>query len=136
MTSLGVYLNFPGTCEEALNFYKTAFAGADVTIQRFGETPVEVTDETRNLVMHSEFKAGDIHFMASDCPPGMEFKLGTNVTLSLQVGDAEEQTRLFDTLSQAGQVGMPLQDTFWGARFGMLTDRFGINWMLNHELKK
>ena len=135
MKQLNVYLAFPGNCEEALHFYKDWFGGEIVSLQRFGDTPVESTEEQKQKVMHAEFRAGDIYLMASDGRPGEPLTPGDMVNLSINLTDADEQESIFSKLSAGGSVDMPLQDTFWGASFGMLTDKYGIRWMLNRELR-
>lgn len=128
---------FDGDCEEALNFYAKAFQGAIKDLMRFEGSPVEVKTDQKRRVMHANFVAGDLHFMASDTGgDGISIKGLGHVHLSVDLRDKEEQQKVFDELSKGGAINMPLQDTFWGARFGMLTDRFGINWMLNCELPK
>lgn len=136
MLQLSVYLNFPGTCREALNFYKDALKGDILSMQTFGEAPMPSSDSEKDRIMHAEFKAGEVYFMASDTMETMPVQPGNNITLSLNLTSSEEQDRIFNHLSEGGRVNMPLQDTFWGARFGMLTDKFGINWMLNRELNQ
>jgi PhnB protein len=137
MKTLGTYLTFSGNCEEALNFYKQCLKGEIVSIQRFGEVPdMKIPEEVKSKVMHSEFKAESATFMASDSMPQHNLVLGNNITLSLNLTDLKEQEEIFNKLAAGGKVGQPLEDAFWGARFGMLTDKFGINWMLNCELKK
>ena len=74
--------------------------------------------------------------MASDCPPGVTVHSGNNITLNIDFDNTASQEKTFNNLAAGGQITMPLQDRFWGARFGMLTDKFGINWMTNCELKK
>jgi PhnB protein len=134
MKQLNVYLAFPGTCEEALNFYKDCFGGEITGMQRFGESPVESDADYKQKIMHAEFKAEGIYLMASDSMPGQPLTAGDMVQLSINLTDAQEQEAIFSKLSAGGKVDMPLQDTFWGASFGMLTDKYGIRWMLNREL--
>lgn len=134
MKQLNVYLAFPGNCEEALHFYKDCLSGEITSLQRYGDTPVEASEEHKQRVMHAEFKADGIYFMASDSMPGQSVTPGEAVQLSINLTDATEQEAIFSKLSAGGRVDMPLQDTFWGARFGMLTDKYGIHWMLNREL--
>ncbi len=134
MKKLNVYLTFPGTCEAALNFYKSCFGGEIVSLQRFGDSPMETSDENKQRIMHAEFKSDEIYFMASDSMPDQPTQPGSIVQLSLNLDDATEQENIFNRLSEGGQVLMPLEDTFWGASFGMLIDQFGIHWMLNREL--
>ncbi|MBD1210342.1 MAG: VOC family protein [Ignavibacteria bacterium] len=136
MKNLNVYLTFAGTCKDALALYKEALGGEIVSLQTFGEAPTpNIPDDKKNNVMHAEFRAGDIYFMASDSMPEQPVILGNAVTLSISLDSLEEQESIFSKLSDGGAVTMPLQDTFWGARFGMLTDKFGINWMLNCDKK-
>lgn len=136
MKNLNVYLTFPGTCKDALAHYKEALGGDIVSLQTFGETPSpNIPEDKKNNVMHSEFRSGDIYFMASDSMQGQPLTSGDTVTLAIGLDSLEEQESIFSKLSDGGAVTMPLQDTFWGARFGMLTDKFGINWMLNCEKK-
>jgi PhnB protein len=129
------YLFFTGKCEEALNFYKGVFGGAISEVSRWKDMPADaggppVTPETENRVMHASFKAGAVSFMASDASPGKSYGEGP-ISLSLGTNDAAEAQRIFDGLAQGGTVEMPMQDMFWGAKFGMLTDKFGIDWMIN-----
>ena len=131
MKQLGIYLTFPGNCEEALNFYKESLGGKIESLQRFGETPQKVSDDYKKKVIHAQFKAEGVEFMASDSMDGKPVTNGSNVSLSIDLNDEKEQGKVFEKLSVGGLVSMPLQETFWGARFGMVTDKFGINWMLN-----
>ena len=134
MKNLNVYLTFPGNCEEALNFYKTCFGGEITSLQRFGDSPMESADEHKQRIMHAEFKSDGIYFMASDSMPDQPTQAGDIVQLSINLDGAQEQESIFQRLSEGGEVLMPLGETFWGAAFGMLTDRFGVRWMLNREL--
>lgn len=136
MKQFSVYLTFPGTCREALSFYKDSLNGDILSMQTFGESPMETPESEKDRILHSEFKADNIFFMASDSMPEQCVNSGSNITLSINLTDAEEQVRIFRNLSEGGQVTFPLQDTFWGAHFGMLTDKFGINWMLNRQLSE
>lgn len=129
------YLFFDGKCEEALNFYKGIFGGEIEGLSRWKEMPGDaggppVTPETENRVMHAYFKSDGVKFMASDASPGKKYGEGP-MSLSLDVSDAAQAQRLFDALGQGGNVEMPMQDMFWGAKFGMLTDKFGIDWMVS-----
>jgi PhnB protein len=135
------YLNFPGTAEEAFTFYKsvfkTEFTGQG--IKRFGEIPAEtghppVADNVKKMVLHVELPITGGHLlMATDSPKEMGFELtqGTNMHICVEPDSREETKRIFEGLSQGGNITMPLQDMFFGAYFGTLTDRFGINWMCN-----
>ncbi len=129
------YLFFTGNCEEALNFYKTIFGGDVAGVMRWSEMPKDaggpaVTPENANKVMHARFESGPITLMAADASPGKTYGEGP-ISLSLGLTDESESQRIFDGLAAGGNVEMPLADTFWGAKFGMLTDKFGIDWMVN-----
>ena len=128
------YLRFGGSCEEALTFYKEVFAGEVVVLMRYGDTTeMETPPGYADKVMHSIFKAPSLQFMASDQPPGAPAASGGLVSRSLSTRDVSEGERVFAMLGAGGNVTMPMQDTFWGARFGTLTDKFGIDWMVNAE---
>lgn len=128
------YLTFNGTCEDALNFYKAVFNGEIIDISRFGETPMEFAEEDKSRVMNAIFKAGDIAFMASDTMPGQGTPTNGNITMALVTTDIEATDRTFAALAEGGTTTMPLDNTFWNARFGMLIDKFGIEWMINCDL--
>lgn len=131
MTTLNPYLTFDGNCEEVMNFYANALGGEIVAVNRFSEMP-DHPAEIANNVMHCELKAGDMTIMASDAMPGMSVAANSgNVTLSIQLTDKDEQTRYYNNLKEGGTITMPLEDTFWGARFGMMVDKYGVAWMLN-----
>jgi PhnB protein len=136
MKTLIPYLNFNGTCEQALNFYAEAFNGKVTMISRFGDGPMQVPDAQKNHVMHARFEAENIRFMASDGMDKDKVQPGGNVQLSIDFTDRAEMERVWAKLEKGGTVKMPLGDQFWGARFGMLEDKFGIHWMLNTENKK
>jgi PhnB protein len=86
--------------------------------------------------MHATFQAGELKFMVSDAMPGQPVNPGSNLSLSLNFTSVADIDKTFGLLSEGATITMPLQDTFWGARFGMLTDQFGINWMFNHDMEK
>lgn len=125
---LNPYLNFDGNCAEAVNFYAGVF-GTEPRIMRFAEGPTPAAPGTEDRVLHAVLDVGDTTLMASDTMPGMPFSQGTNVHLSVAFADPDEQTRIFEALAEGGRVEMPLADQFFG-RFGMLTDRFGVQWMV------
>ncbi len=132
---LNPYLTFNGNCAEAMRFYKDAL-NAKLEMQTFGESPTEVPPEAKEKIMHASlyFESGVL--MASDSMPDRPAKPGNNVNLSIGLNDEAEADRLFATLSKGGTVTMPYEKTFWGAKFGMFTDQFGIHWMINCELKQ
>lgn len=131
MRSLNPYLTFNGQAREAMAYYHDCFGGEIVAQQSFAEAGMPAPAGYENQVMHSELQAPGIRLMMSDGMPGWPAANGTQITLCLQLDDTAEQDRLFQSLSAGGSVLHPLENTFWGARFGQVTDRFGIQWMLN-----
>jgi len=134
MNKQSVYLFFQGVCEEALQFYEKCFNGKTLMMMRFKDAPDHQYPEAyANKIMHAEFKAKGLEFMASDGMPGEEVTQGDQIHLALDCESTFEQDNIFEALSEGAEVCMPLNDTFWGARFGMLTDKYGIHWMLNYD---
>jgi len=139
MARVSTYLNFPGTCEAAFDFYRSVFGGEyQGPVARFHDAPPNpdhpLSDTDRELILHIELPILGGHvLMGSDAPPSMGFRLtsGDQTNLNLETDTREEAQRLFEALSEAGQILMPLQDMFWGALFGHVRDRFGIVWMVN-----
>ncbi|NJB85878.1 PhnB protein [Lewinella marina] len=143
MASVGTYLNFSNQTEEVFNFYKSVFGGEFVGgISRFGEAPPQegmppMSEEDKNLVMNVQLPILGGHLlMGSDSPSsmGMTVNPGNNTHIVLNPDSREETDRLFHALSEGGKVTMELQETFWNAYFGMCTDKYGIQWMVNHDL--
>ncbi|PYS13019.1 MAG: VOC family protein [Acidobacteria bacterium] len=136
MKAIVTYLNFDGNCREAMKFYQRCLGG-ELSIMPFSEAPGDFPKEAKDRVMHARLtKDGTPLLMASDTMPGSNFVQGTNFSISIDCQSAEETDRLFNAFSEKGKITMPLQDAFWGARFGMLRDQFGINWMFNFEKPK
>ena len=136
MEAIIPYLTFNGQATEALDFYAKALNGNIESKQTFADAKMEIAEEHKNNILHAVLKAGDLTMMFSDSGNKDEVTSGTNLSLSLNFNVLEEMEKTFEALSQGGKITMPLQDTFWGARFGMLTDKFGFHWMFNHDLKK
>jgi len=135
MPTINPYLNFAGNTEEAFNFYKSVLGGAFTSLQRFKDTPEagRVPDSEKDKIMHVSLPVGKNNMlMATDALASMGQKLtmGNNFSLSIEADSREEADRLFTGLSQGGKSVMAMADTFWGAYFGMVTDRFGIQWMV------
>jgi PhnB protein len=130
MTKVEPYLAFNGDAREAMEFYQRVLGGT-LDVQTFGETPMESPPEAKDRVMHARLESGDLIMMASDSPPDQPVSMGTNVSLSLQGTDLDGLTKAFDALGEGGNVTMPMEAQFWGDTFGMLTDRFGVHWMVN-----
>jgi PhnB protein len=132
------YLVFNGNCEAAINAYAAALNGQVAEMSRFGDVPGNAAGgEAANRILHALLVAGDIRIMFSDAPPDQQEPHGSGCAhLSISFDDAAKQTAVFEALSEGATISMPLQDTFWGARFGMLTDRFGVKWMVNYDYPK
>ena len=130
------YIHFQGNAEEAMNFYATALGGNIAYLQRYGDSPMPSDEDYKQKIMHGRLTFGDNLIMISDVFKGQEFSTDGNIQLSVDVLENEELESVFNKMAEGGTVAMPLQDTFWGARFGMLKDKFGVNWMFNQELKK
>ena len=140
MTGLNPYLNFNGNTEEAFNFYRSVFGGEFMTLQRFKDTPEtgNVSAKDREKVMHVSLPIGkETILMGSDAleSMGQSLAVGNNFTLSINTESEEETRKIFNAISAGGKVAMPLDKTFWGAYFGMCTDKFGIQWMVNYDYK-
>lgn len=133
MDSISPYLFFKGNCEEALNFYKKVLSGEIVGLQRFGDASMPVDDDYKQKIMHAELKIASQSLMFSDGAPHKEITKGDNVHLNLSFSDETSLRLTWRKLSEGGSVHMDLQDTFWGAIFGQLEDKFGIRWMLNYQ---
>ncbi len=138
--SLNTYLTFDGDCREAFEFYRSVFGGDFSVIQTFGDGPpdMEVPDAEKDRVMHVSLPIGSSVLMASDScsafgPPPV---IGTNFAISIAGQSKEHCEEVCAKLSEGGTIKMPLAKTFRGAYFGMWTDKFGVNWMINYELPK
>ena len=134
---LNPYLNFNGTAGKAIRLYETALGAKVDNVMRWNEAPgTKVTPETKDLVMHARLRIGDGILMLSDSRPDAPVTVGNNAHVTLDFDDANDMARKFEALSAGGKITMPLQDTFWGAKFGMLTDAHGVSWMFNCETKR
>ena len=150
MKVLNPYLNFNGNTEEVFNFYKSVFGGEFSTLMRFKDVPADVpmdgcvdmegnkpAENEGEKIMHIALPIGGNILMASDVPSHMEqVKGGTNTSLSISVESKEEADSIFAALSAGGTVTMPIDNMFWGDYFGMLTDKFGIQWMVNFNAQQ
>ena len=129
---LNPMLTFNGQCEAAFKFYEQCLGGKIQTMMTWGESPMadQVSSELRDKIIHATLIVGDTALGGGDAPPdGYEEPRGISVTI--QIDDTADAERIFRSLSEGGTVTMPLQQTFWAARFGMVVDRFGIPWMIN-----
>ena len=138
MPKANIYLNFPGNTEEVFNFYKSVFGGEFAMVMRFKDTPDgdQVPDDAKEKIMHIglPLAPGNV-LMGSDTMEGMgpSYHMGNNFSISLTTESKEESDRVFAGLSAGGKADMPLQDTFWGSYFGMLTDPFGVQWLVDYD---
>ncbi len=131
------YLHFPdGQAEAALNHYKEITGGEIVMMSRMGEGPMEVPANLKDRIMHARLQVGETILYLSDTFEENKIQKGNNLALSLHVETPAEVDALFARLSEGGKVVMPPNDAFWGSRFSMLEDKFGVNWMVSCELKK
>lgn len=139
MATINPYLNFPGNAEEAFNFYKSVFGGEFIALQRFKDVPGtgNIPEADKNRIMHVSLAIGDSFIMASDAPESMGFKVnaGNNFYISVNADSKAHADKLFKALSEDGTVEMPLEDTFWGAYFGSLKDKFQTQWMISFDSK-
>jgi PhnB protein len=135
MKEINVYLTFDGNCRQAMQFYHKCLGG-ELQMLPFSEAPFESPAEAKDRIIHARITNGAAILMASDTMPGMPVNQGNNFSVSINCSSADEVERLFNALAEKGKVIMAVHDAFWGARFGMLTDQFGINWMFNFEQAK
>jgi PhnB protein len=136
MQLVHVYLNFPGTTEEAFRFYETVFGTRIAMMQTFAETSFmpDVPAAAKKKIAHAQLPITEtVHLMGSDAVEGLgpPFKAGNHFHISIVASDKGEADRSFAALSQGGQVTMPLGNAPWGPYFGMCVDRFGVQWMVS-----
>lgn len=128
------YLSFKGNCAEAFQFYEQSLRGKITMMMTCGESPLadEAPAEQRDKILHACLRVGDWTLLGGDCPPAL-YEKPKGFSLSIGIDDPVEAERIFNELAENGTVQMPLQQTFWSKKFGMLVDRFGIPWMINCE---
>lgn len=140
MTTVNIYLNYNGNCEEAFNFYQSVFGGEFSYVGRFKEIPPQegippLSEEMGNKIMHISLPISkETMLMGSDT--GGEwapaFRQGNNFAISVNTDSKENADRFFNALASGGNITMPIGKTFWGDYFGMVEDRFGVNWMVSY----
>lgn len=141
MAAINPYLIFNGNCEEAFLFYKSVFGGEFPYIGKFSDMPADasgaksLSEEDKNRIMHVCLPIGkDSMLMGSDSDTASgAVTIGSNVSISINTESKEEADKLYNGLSADGNPFMPMNQTFWGAYFGMFVDKFGINWMVNYD---
>jgi PhnB protein len=129
------YLAFNGQCETAFKFYERCLGGKIAAMIPFGDTPAaeHVPPEQRGRIMHARLIVGSQVLMGSDAHPGQPYDGIKGCSVAVNVDTPDEAERLFNALAENGKIVMPIQETFWAVRFGMLTDQFGVPWMINNE---
>ena len=132
MTKVIPYLNFNGNCREAMTFYKECLGG-DLSLQKISESPMaaQMPSEMGARILHSQLTKNEFILRGSDMM-GQNIKNGNVIGLCLDCTDEQATHLFFSNLSAGGQIVTPLHQTFWGATYGELTDKFGINWLFNH----
>ncbi len=130
------YIHYPGNAEEALNFYVSALNESIQQLGRYGDSPIDSDEDWQQKVMHARLVFDDNMIMISDSFKGQPVSTEGNVQLNVAMEDEDKLEMVFNKMAEGGTITMGLQDTFRGARFGMLKDKFGISWMFNYELKK
>jgi PhnB protein len=138
MTKINPYLNFMGNAEQAMNFYKSVFGGKFSVLQRFKDIPGgdKMDPDDQDKIMNITLPLGDGQLlMATDTleSMGQELTMGNNIFLSVNAGSEKEADKIFEALAQGGQIKMAMNKAFWGSYFGMLTDKFAIQWMINFQ---
>jgi PhnB protein len=131
---LHTYLNYGGNCEQAFRFYEQHLGGKITMMMTYGQqpNPNDVSPDWKNAILHARMNIGETELMGADIPPE-RFQPMRSVYLSLTVSGIEEAERIYALLSNGGQIFMPMQETFFAIRFGMLRDKFGTSWMIFHE---
>ncbi|HKO79463.1 MAG TPA: VOC family protein [Chitinophagaceae bacterium] len=134
MAQINAYLNFNGNCREAMTFYKNCLGG-ELTVQTVEGSPIEFQcpPSMKHQVLHASLLKGNLVLMASDMIEPEGYIKGNTIALSLNCSSEREIKTFFTRLSSGGQITHPLEKQFWGATFGVLTDKYGIKWMLNYD---
>jgi PhnB protein len=137
MPVLQPYLVFNGNCEEAFNFYKSVFGGEFGMISRFSDIPAEFAhpEAEKDKIIHISLPIGNSSvLMGSDSPASYgTMKSGDTMSVFIETDSAEQASSYFAGLSEGGRINMPMGDTFWNSWFGMVTDKYGINWMISYQ---
>lgn len=133
MIGVQPYIAFKGNAREAIEFYKQALGAHEIHAETYGNSPMAEYGPA-DAIMHATIAIGDSHvMMCDDMRPQAEGGASGNISLAIGLDDADAARRYFDNLSRGGEVMMPLDKTFWAEAFGMLTDKFGVKWMVNRD---
>lgn len=141
MATVNIYLIFNGNCEEAFGFYKSVLGGEFSYLGRYkdmpqGENAAPIGEKQGNKIMHLILPISEETYLMGSDPHdsgNYNFIQGNNFSVSINTGSRAEADKLFNGLSASGKITMPMEKTFWNAYFGMFTDKFGINWMVNFD---
>lgn len=137
MAQINPYVNFSGNTEEAFNFYRSVFGGEFLALSRFGDTPhgEQMPANEKDKIMHVSLPIGNTVLMGTDAleSQGHTLTFGNNFSIAISPDSMDEAKNIFEGLATGGNVQQPLEKMFWGAWFGMLVDKFGIQWMINYD---
>ncbi len=128
--ALTPYLTFNGNAAEAMRFYQSVLGG-ELSMQTFGDAKMAKTPKEKDRIVHAVLKNEALSLMASDGQVSKKVKFGDNISMSISGEEGDELRQVFKKLAKGGTVDMPLAKQFWGDTFGMLTDKFGVHWMVN-----
>lgn len=128
--TLTPYLYFNGQTKDAMEFYQSILGG-ELLMQKYSETGMPTSEETKDLIIHAYLKNDALTFMASDGNAEHPITMGDNIHMSVVGSDTEKLTDWFNRLAEGGKIDMPLEKQFWGDVYGMLTDKFGVHWSVN-----
>jgi PhnB protein len=134
MSQINSYLTFSGNCREAMNFYQQCLGG-ELMFQTVGETPMaeKMPQQMKDHILHSTLTNGELVLMGSDMVPDNGLMRGNAVSLSLMCSSEDEIKKFYEKLSSGGKADHPIENTFWGALFGDLTDKYGNHWLLHYQ---
>lgn len=134
MSVINSYLTFNGNCSEAMKFYQSCLGG-ELSIQKVGDSPLgeKMPKRMKEYILHSTLTKGDLVLMGSDMVAEAGLMKGNAVSLSLNCSSEEEIKSTYAKLAAGGRATHPPEDTFWGALFGDLTDKYGNHWLLNYD---
>jgi PhnB protein len=140
---MAVYLNpcllIDGDAREAIAFYEQALQAKVIRVQTFGEAPPDpddpVPDDVKDRIMYASLKVGETDLVLSDTFPGMPYQRGNQVNIAIVTDSIDSSKRFMDALAEGGYVNMLLEETFWSPAYGQVTDKFGVGWQINTDLK-
>lgn len=133
------YLVMDGNAKEAIQFYEKALDAQVILVQTFGEMPANpdfpLPESARDRISHALLKVGETDLMFSDTFPGQPVQSSNQVQICIMTDQAEQAKRIYEALREGGQVVMPLQETFWSPAYGIVADKYGVNWNISTEAK-